>query len=94
MANIAGVESIKRLDGALVVGEDKLASCLPSDEVYSRKDVLEIIKRYDWFRMSFDTAYDAGDSKEDSVAYAKYFLETAYDGRYWEGVDDFMGDEE
>lgn len=93
MANIAGVKSIEKLHGVLTTG-NTLDSCVPSDEVYSRADVLEIIKRYDWFKRSFDTADDAGENKEDAIDFAKYFLANDYDGHYWEGIDVFMGDEE
>ena len=90
MANIAGVESVKKLHGVLV-NNNTLASCVPSDEVYTREDVLEIVKRFDWFKSAFVIIDDA-ERKDDSFELTKHFLEKEYNGIYWEGIDKFMGD--
>lgn len=62
----------------------------PDTELYTREDVLEIIKRYEWFGTCVHVAEEAGKSEEEAIGYAKYILKNEYDGYYWNGIDEFM----
>lgn len=90
--SIAGVKPVTHTEGKVASTVSPVTHNVivePNQELFRRKDVYEIIKKFYWFTQGFNTAQDKGDSEERAYLFARY-LSGEVDDSYWEGIDVFM----
>ncbi|QEA43272.1 hypothetical protein FGL83_00485 [Leuconostoc lactis] len=106
MVKIAGIESRDQISGRLIqatpVEKNSLNSHVrlteydgiirPDEELYTRDQVIEILKRYDFFKNSYNEI-DEEDGGELAMWNAHDALKHRYTGSQWSGIDEFIRSE-
>lgn len=91
--SIAGVKSASIVVGTVLASHDAIKGQVavePARELYTKKDVYDILRQYDWYVRGYDVSEDKGNSKDESFKFADYISNSLKDDDCWEGVDRFM----
>lgn len=91
--SIAGVKSVSLAVGTVLSNLDVNKGQVvfePVEELYTKKDVYDILRQYDWYVHGYDVSEEMGNSKDESFKFADYIADKLKDDDCWEGVDRFM----
>ncbi len=91
--SIAGVKSVSLAVGTVLSNHDVNKGQVvfePVGELYTKKDVYDILRQYDWYVRSYDISEEMGDSKDEAFKIADSISDRLKDDDCWEGVDRFM----
>lgn len=104
MVKIAGIERRGQISGRLIqatpVEEIGYTSHVripeydgtirPFEELYTRDQVIEILRRFDFFKNRYNEMVEK-EGRDRAIRRAKHMLKYNYAGSDWRGIDEFIG---